>query len=297
MRLLLLGANGQLGQELSAAALPDDIELVARSRSQTDIADTDAVAAAFSETQPDIVVNAGAYTKVDKAESERDEAFRVNATGPGVIAAACAKSDVPLIHISTDYVFDGTKADPYVETDATAPLGVYGASKLAGEQAVRDRHKKHLILRTSWVYGKFGSNFLKTILRLAAERDELRIVADQRGSPTNTSDLAEAILSLAPRLVAGVAITDWGTYHFSGQGETNWCQFADEILKRREKWAGSRPRLMPITTAEYPTAARRPSNSVLDNRLVRTRFGLASRPWQEAARETVDQLMAPSART
>src|SRR5690242_7329892 len=228
MRLLLLGAGGQLGQEIVAAVT--DIDVIGRTRAQTDIADPNAVAAALQQAQPDIVVNAAAYTRVDKAESERDEAFRVNAAGAEAVAAACARAQIPLIHISTDYVFDGTKPAPYVETDPTAPLGVYGASKLAGEQAVRERHKKHVILRTSWVYGKFGSNFLKTILRLASERDELKIVADQRGSPTGTSDLAHAVLGLAPRLVAGADPADWGTYHFTGEGETNWCQFADEIL-------------------------------------------------------------------
>jgi len=292
MRLLLLGAGGQLGQEITAAVT--DIDLIGRTRAQTDIADPGAVAAALEQAQPDIVVNAAAYTKVDKAESERDEAFRVNATGAEAIAAACAQSQTPLIHLSTDYVFDGTKPTPYVETDPTAPLGVYGASKLAGEQAVRERHKKHVILRTSWVYGRFGSNFLKTILRLASERDELKVVADQRGSPTGTSDLAHAILGLAPRLVSGAAEADWGTYHFTGEGETNWCQFADEILSRREKWVGSRPRLTPITTAEYLTAARRPSNSVMDNRSFRARFGLASKPWRQSVRESVDALMAPA---
>jgi dTDP-4-dehydrorhamnose reductase len=292
MRLLLLGAGGQLGQEISASAT--DIDVLGRTRAQTDIADPNAVAAALEQAQPAIVVNAAAYTKVDKAESERDEAFRVNAAGAEAVAAACARSQIPLIHISTDYVFDGTKPAPYVETDLTAPLGVYGASKLAGEEAVRQRHKKHVILRTSWVYGKFGSNFLKTILRLASERDELKIVADQRGSPTGTSDLAHAILGLAPRLASGAAEADWGTYHFTGEGETNWCQFADEILGRREKWAGSRPRLTPITTAQYPTAARRPPNSVMDNRLFQARFGLASKPWRQSVRESVDALMAPT---
>ena len=295
MRLLLLGAGGQLGQEISAAA--NNVDLIGRTRAQTDIADSTAVTAAFDEAQPDIVVNAAAYTKVDKAESERDEAYRVNAAGAGVVASVCARAQIPLIHISTDYVFDGTKPDPYVETDLTGPLGIYGASKLAGEDAVRERHKKHLILRTSWVYGRFGSNFLKTILRLASERDELTIVADQRGSPTSTGDLAHAILRLAPRLVSGADDADWGTYHFTGEGETNWCQFADEILSCREKWVGSRPNLKPITTAEYPTPARRPLNSVLDNRLFRTRFGLASKPWRQSVSESVDALMAPSART
>jgi dTDP-4-dehydrorhamnose reductase len=265
---------------------------MARTRAQTDIADSGSIDAAFREARPDVVVNAAAYTKVDKAESERDEAFRINATGAGLVAAACAAADVPLIHISTDYVFDGAKPTPYVESDPTAPLGVYGASKLAGETAVRSGHKKHVILRTSWVYGTYGANFLKTVLRLAGERDELRIVADQRGSPTNTRDLADAIFKLTPRLIADGG--HWGTYHFTGDGETTWCQFADEILTARAAWVGKRPVLTPITTAEYPTPARRPANSVLDNALFRTTFQVSARPWQLSVKDAVDALLGPS---
>ena len=291
--ILLFGANGQLGQELVACSGSSNARLVARSRAETDIADAAAVEEAFRAATPDIVVNAAAYTKVDKAESERDEAFRVNQAGAAVLASACAASSIPLLHISTDYVFDGTKAGPYVETDQTAPLGVYGASKLAGEEEIRRRHKKHVILRTSWVYGRYGSNFLKTMLRLAAERSELRVVADQRGSPTSTADLAKAILELAPRLV-GNDDAAWGTYHFTGEGETNWCQFADEILNQRAKRLGSRPKVTPITTAEYPTPARRPANSVLDNSRFRATFKLSARPWRLSVQETVDALLKPS---
>jgi dTDP-4-dehydrorhamnose reductase len=289
--LLLLGAGGQLGQEIVARVPASGIDVVARARAQIDIADSASIDAAFRDARPDVVVNTAAYTKVDKAESERDEAFRVNATGAGLVAAACAAADIPLIHISTDYVFDGTKPTPYVESDPTAPLGVYGASKLAGEEAVRASHKKHVILRTSWVYGTYGANFLKTVLRLAGERSELRIVADQRGSPTSTRDLADAILALTPRLVAGGG--HWGTYHFTGVGETTWCQFADEILKAREAWVGKRPALTPIATAEYPTPARRPANSVLDNGLFRTTFQVSARPWQQSVKDAVDALLAP----
>lgn len=292
--VLLFGANGQLGQELVAYSRPSGARLIAHSRAETDIADVARVEHAIATARPDIVVNAAAYTKVDKAESERDEAYRVNQQGAAVLASACAAADVPLLHISTDYVFDGTKPEPYVETDPTAPLGVYGASKLAGEGEIRRRHKKHVILRTSWVYGKYGSNFLKTMLRLAAERSELRVVADQRGSPTSTADLAEVILALVPRLAARDDDTVWGTYHFTGEGETNWCQFADEILNRRVKWLGSRPKLAPISTAQYPTPARRPANSVLDNSRFRSTFRLGGKPWRQSVQETVDALLSPS---
>jgi dTDP-4-dehydrorhamnose reductase len=289
--ILLFGANGQLGQELVARSKSSSARLVACSRTDTDIADAAAVEHTIATLRPDIVVNAAAYTKVDKAESEPDEAYRVNRTGAAVLASACAAVAIPLMHISTDYVFDGSKPDPYAEGDVTAPLGVYGASKLAGEDEIRHRHKKHVILRTSWVYGSYGSNFLKTMLRLAAERSELRVVADQRGSPTSTADLAEAILGLTPRLVAMDGEAVWGTYHFTGEGETNWCQFADEILNQRARLVGSRPSLAPITTSEFPTPARRPANSVLDNSLFRTTFGLRSKPWRLSVRETVDALL------
>jgi dTDP-4-dehydrorhamnose reductase len=287
--VLLLGAGGQLGQEIVARAAAMKVDVIARARRETDIADRNAVAAALGAAKAGLVINAAAYTKVDKAESEKDEAHRANVIGAGIIAEACAAADIPLIHLSTDYVFDGAKPSPYVESDSASPLGVYGATKLTGEQAIRARHDKHLIVRTSWVYGIYGSNFLKTILRLADERDELRIVADQHGSPTSTRDLADILLQLAPRLRDGAP---WGTYHLTGDGATTWHDFAAEILKAREARTGKRPKLIPITTADYPTAARRPVNSVLDNALFRAAFGLKARPWQVAVRETVDLLLA-----
>jgi dTDP-4-dehydrorhamnose reductase len=292
MKLLLLGANGQLGQEITAAA-PAEINVISRARAQTDVADAAMIAAAFAEAEPDVVVNAAAYTKVDKAETERENAFRVNAAGPGVIAETAAASQIPLIHISTDYVFDGLKRSAYVETDSTAPLGVYGASKLAGEQAVRNRHQKHVILRTSWVYGRYGTNFLKTMLRRADEQVELRVVADQRGCPTSTVDIAAAILTIAPRLVATGA-RDWGTYHFAGEGETNWWEFAGEILNERERITGKRAKISAISTSEHPTLARRPMNSVLNSSLIRKTFGLRAKPWRHSVKEAVGVLLAPS---
>jgi dTDP-4-dehydrorhamnose reductase len=286
---LVFGAGGQLGQEIIARAPAFKTNVVAHSRTQTDITKTEAVLAAIRDARPDVVLNAAAYVKVDRAESEPDQAYRVNEQGAGFVAEACAVLDIPLIHFSTDYVFDGKKGSPYVEDDPTGPLGVYGASKLAGEEAIRARHRKHLILRTSWVYGRHGTNFLKTMLNLAAERDEIEVVTDQYGSPTCTLDVANAVLELTSRALHGVP---WGTYHFTGQGEVSRYQFADEIFKMYEQWKSTRPRLVPIASAKYArTAAPRPLNSVLDNSLFRATFGLTSRPWHQSVRQTVNELM------
>jgi dTDP-4-dehydrorhamnose reductase len=286
--ILVLGSGGQLGQELLAAAQAARIPATGFSRGQADIADADAVARALSDTAPSLVVNAGAYTKVDKAEAERDEAFRANATGPEILAKACAGAHVPLIHVSTDYVFDGTKSGAYRESDPIAPLGVYGHSKAAGEDAIRQHWDRHLILRTAWVYGVYGANFLKTMLRLAGDRDELRVVADQRGCPTSTADLAAAILQVAQRIADGQ--TDFGTYHLAGQGVTTWHGFASRIVEAQQPFTGRLPKVTPITTQDYPTPAQRPANSELDSTLFAQTFGFTARPWQDATDETVKKL-------
>jgi dTDP-4-dehydrorhamnose reductase len=277
--ILTFGGNGQLGQELVRASATQGAALVALPRAEADIADADAVRGAIARHHPAVVINAAAYTKVDAAESDPDAARAGNETGPAVLAAGCAAARVPLIHVSTDFVFDGAKQGAYLESDPVAPLGAYGRSKAAGERAVRAAAPQHLIIRTSWVYGEFGANFLKTMLRLAATRDELRVVADQRGCPTSTGDLARAILSVAPRLAAGEDV--WGTYHFAGHGATTWHGFASRIVAAQAPITGRTPRVTAITTAEYPTAARRPANSELDcGRFARV-FGVRARPWGE----------------
>ena len=225
------------------------------------------------------MVNAAGFTKVDLAETEIEAARQVNEVGPGLVAAACAAAGVPLIHLSTDYVFDGTKPSGYLEGDRIGPINNYGRSKAAGERAVRETTLFHIIIRTSWVYGEFGQNFLKTILRLAVTRDELRVVADQRGCPTSTSDLAGAILTITPRLLRGEKI--WGTYHFAGFGVTTWHGFASRIVAAQAPLTGCAPRLTAITTAEFPTPARRPGNSELDCGLFENVFGFRGRPWTE----------------
>jgi len=275
----LFGANGQLGQEMVRASAARKRPLVALSHAEADIADANAVREAIARHQPALVVNAAAYTKVDLAETDVEAARRGNDIGPALLGEACAAAGIPLVHVSTDYVFDGTKPTAYVETDAVSPASSYGRSKEAGERALRAATPRHVILRTSWVYSEFGHNFLKTILRLAATRDELRIVADQRGCPTSTLDLAEAVLSIAPRLIAGEDV--WGTYHFAGSGVTTWHGFASRIVAAQTPFTGRSPRVTPITTAEYPLPAPRPANSELDCSLFARTFGIRARPWTE----------------
>jgi dTDP-4-dehydrorhamnose reductase len=264
------------------------VPLTALDRAQADIGDAAAVRAAIAQARPALVVNAAAYTKVDLAETESQTAFRVNADGAGIVAEACAGT--PLVHISTDYVFDGTKASPYVEDDPIAPVNVYGQSKAAGERAVREANPRHVILRSSWIFGEFGHNFLKTMLRLAATREELRVVADQHGSPTSTRDIANAILALAPRLTAGEDV--WGTYHFTASGTTTWHGFASRIVAAQAPLTGRNPRVTAITTAEFPTAARRPANSQLDCARFERTFGFRGRPWTEESDAITSALIA-----
>lgn len=275
--MILVFGSGQLGQDLVRASAARQVPLVALERAQADISDPAAVRAAIAQHRPDLVVNAAAYTKVDQAESEAHTAFRVNADGAGIIGAACA--GIPFIHISTDYVFDGTKSSPYLEDDPVAPLNVYGQSKAAGERAVRETNPHHVIVRSSWIFGEFGHNFLKTMLRLAATRDELRVVADQHGSPTSTRDLSAALLTIAPRLIAGEDV--WGTYHFTATGTTTFHGFASRIVAAQAPLTGRTPRVTAITTAEFPSPARRPGNSQLDCGRFERVFGFRGRPWTE----------------
>ena len=287
--ILLFGGGGQLGRELTALAAARSVSLRAPAHAEADIAEPESVAAAIAAAHPAIVVNAAAYTKVDEAETEIAAATRGNATGPAVLAEACARAHLPLVHVSTDYVFDGTKAGAYVESDPVAPSSVYGRTKADGEAAVRTRHREHLILRTSWVYGVHGRNMLKTALRLARERDELRFVADQRGCPTSTADLAEAILHVAPRLATGEPL--FGTYHFAGTGAATWYDFVCHIVAVQAETTGRRPRVVPIATAEYPTPARRPANSELDSSRFAATFGFRAQPWRTGVERAVRELV------
>ncbi len=292
--MILVFGNGQLGQELTRMGAARRVPLVTLSRAQADITNRAAVADAIGRNSPDLVVNAAAYTKVDLAETEAEAARQGNEVGPAIIAEACAAAGVPLVHISTDYVFDGRKLDAYVEGDPIAPIGAYGRGKAAGERAVRAATAHHVILRTSWIYGEFGHNFLKTMLRLATKREELRVVGDQRGCPTSTRDLADAILRIAPRLAAGDEV--WGTYHFAGAGVTTWHGFASRIVAAQAPITGAKPRVTAITSAGFPTPARRPANSELDCRLFERTFGFGGRPWTEET-DAIAALLAAMGKT
>jgi dTDP-4-dehydrorhamnose reductase len=286
--ILLFGAGGQLGRELTDLAEREGVPLVPLRHAEVDIADEAGVAAALAAHSPSVVVNAAAWTGVDAAESQSEAAYRANAEGPRQLGRAAARAGIPIVHVSTDYVFDGTKAGAYREDDPVAPLGVYGRSKAEGEAALRDANPAHVIIRTSWVYGVHGANIVKTALRLARERDELRFVSDQLGCPTATADLARAVLAAAIRATSPEPVH--GTFHFAGRGVTSWHGFVDHVVEVQARHTGRRPPVRAIATAEFPTPARRPANSELDSGLFHRSFGIAAEPWQVASARVVEAL-------
>lgn len=293
-RILLTGVNGQVGRELQQTLAPLG-NVVSLTRSQLDLADADAIRRLIRDIKPAVIVNPAAYTAVDKAESEPELAFAINAAAPAVMAEEAARLSALFIHYSTDYVFDGSKTLPYGEQDETNPLSVYGKSKLAGEEAIRSVGAEHCILRTSWVYGATGRNFLRTIIRLAQEREELKVVADQMGGPTSSRAVANA---------TALMLENWqpeksGTYHLSCAGETSWHGFAQAILRFYEAHRAARgwpplrmqaDALQGITTAEYPTPAARPAYSVLNNAKLLTEFRISMPLWSEALSSVMREL-------
>jgi len=290
--VLVFGGNGQLGRALAEANAPAGWRVVCLSRAAADIANADQVARAIAAHAPAAVVNAAAYTAVDKAESERDAAFRINELGAGIVARAASDAHAAVIHLSTDYVFDGQASRPWREDDPIAPLGVYGASKAAGEDAVRDAARRHVILRASWLFGIDGNNFVKTMLRLGAERPALKIVADQVGRPTSAHDLADAILAIAVKLSGGVSTAKlYGTFHFANAGAVSWHEFAREIFAQSARRSGPSPQLAAIPTSDYPTPAQRPAYSVLDCDKLAGLYGIEPRPWQPALSDVLKRLL------
>lgn len=292
MRLAVTGREGQLVRSLIERAAAGGVTVIPLGRPEMDLAIPETIAAALRAAAPDVIVNAAAYTAVDKAEDEPGLALAINGAGAGAVAEAAAALTVPLVHLSTDYVFDGTGDRPWREDDATAPLGSYGRSKLAGEEAVRRATADHTILRTAWVYSPFGHNFVRTMLRLARTRATLSVVSDQRGCPTNALDLADGIIAVAHNLVEQRAAPNLrGTFHIAGGGDTTWSDFARAIFAASAARGGPSASVVPIVTADYPTPARRPLNSRLDCRKLAREHGVSVPPWQGSLESCVARLL------
>jgi len=291
MSILVLGGSGQVARGLMAQG--GDLPLALRGRPEFDFDAPERIPALLAEIKPRLILNAAAYTAVDKAESEPEAADRANHLGPKLLADYAAAQGIPLIHISTDYVFDGSKRAPYVEDDATGPTGVYGATKLAGEQAVLASGAQAIILRTAWVYAAEGKNFVRTMLGAAQRVPKLRVVADQIGNPTCADDLAAVMLAITRRILAeGWQPEFGGIYHAAGTGSASWYQFAVEIFRLAAAHGRPMPEVEPISTADYPTAAKRPANSQLDCGKLELVFGLALPRWQKSLARVVDEVCA-----
>ncbi|MDE1230896.1 dTDP-4-dehydrorhamnose reductase [Vibrio aestuarianus] len=284
MRVLVTGSKGQVGhclkEQLSSMK---DVSLLAVDRDELDITNKDDVFKAVNDFKPSIIINAAAHTAVDRAEIEPELSFAINAEGPKYLAEAAQDIGAAILHISTDYVFEGNKTGEYVETDPTNPQGVYGESKLAGEHAVIKACSKHIILRTAWVFGEKGNNFVKTMLRLAKDRNELSIVGDQFGGPTYAGDIAKALISVSKEISSQRAV-DYGVYHYSGLPHVSWFEFADTIfdIAKDKNVLEDKPRIISISTEEYPTPAKRPSNSKLSINKINQAFGIEGSNWKVA---------------
>jgi dTDP-4-dehydrorhamnose reductase len=295
MRIVVTGSQGQVVQSLIARANGTEAQVIALGRPLLDLANPATVLPAIEAARPDIIVSAAAYTAVDRAEEDQEAAYAVNAAGAGAVAQAASALGVPIIHLSTDYVFNGRKDAPYLETDATDPLGVYGASKLAGENAVQAACADSVILRTAWVYSPFGNNFLKTMLRLAGQREELGVVADQLGNPTSALDIADGVLAVASNLLDDSKPDLRGIFHMAGAGDASWADFASAIFDASRQLGGPHAWVKAITTAEYPTLAPRPANSRLDCGKLEQVHGVRLPHWRGSMKAVVEQLLTENA--
>lgn len=291
MKIAVTGRDGQVAQSLAERARDgQDLEIILVGRPDLDLREPDTIAAALDAVRPDIVVSAAAYTAVDQAEDEPALAHAINGAGAGAVAAAATRLGVPVIHLSTDYVFDGTKSGPYVEDDLTNPMGAYGASKLAGETAVAAANRHHVILRTAWVYSPFGKNFVKTMLRLAGQQGEIAVVADQFGNPTSALDIADAILRIA-RTLPAIGVSGYGVFHLAGTGATNWSGFTRQIMDSSARRGGPVAAVRDIATADYKTKARRPANSCLSTEKFTAIYGWTAPQWQASVDGVVARLL------
>ncbi len=292
MKIAVTGREGQVVQSLlEKASQRPNIQVIALGRPELDLAKPETVRGAISAIKPDLVVSAAAYTAVDLAEDERELAFAVNAGGAQAVAEAAKACGVPVIHISTDYVFAGDASGPYMEKDITGPQGVYGSSKLEGERLVSHANPKHIILRTAWVYSPFGKNFVKTMLKLAETRESLSVVSDQWGNPTSALDIADAIIQVADHLAKVPDFSAYGIYHVAGTGDTNWCGFARAIFDESAKLGGPTATVTDIATVDYPTKAVRPANSRLSTNKFQEAFNWSAPHWQSSLRDVVSKLI------
>lgn len=289
MAIILTGANGQVGSEIKLLASEYDMPVNAYSHLQCDILNYDILKNLIEAELPEAVVNTAAYTAVDKAEDDADSAYAINHKGSENLARICADLNIPLIQLSTDYVFDGKADKPYLETDATLPESIYGKSKLDGENAIIKQCKKYIILRTSWVFGRYGNNFVKTMLRLASERKELSVVKDQTGCPTSARSIAQAVLKIVSAIRQGD--TNWGIYHFCGKPETTWYNFAREIFHQAEAFGQKPPAIVPITSTEYPQRASRPMYSVLNCEKIQSVYAIKQPDWNEDLHNLLEDLI------
>ena len=293
MRLLLIGGTGQVGSEILALTKENYIECISPSSSELNITEQHSIEDFLTTNLPiDFIINASAYTAVDKAEDEVELAFKINRDGPRYLAEACAQYKIPLLHISTDYVFDGSAAIPYTEEVTIHPLGVYGASKAEGEQAIRGCLSEHIILRTAWVYGANGNNFVKTMLRLGQKHSELRVVCDQFGCPTAAADIAEAIISIISQMHTQ-SQERWGTYHFCSAESTNWAEFANAIFSVAKAINSDYPsvKVIPIPSSEYPTKAARPGYSVLNCSIIENKFSIKPPLWLSSLKRDIPNIL------
>ena len=291
MRIAVTGKQGQVVTALIERGQQAGVEIVAVGRPELDLADSASIRRVLAELKPDAIVSAAAYTAVDKAESEPELAFAVNAKGPQALAEIANELSIPVVHLSTDYVFPGDKNGVYLETDATGPASVYGQSKLAGEEAIAATTPNHAILRTAWVYSPFGANFVKTMLRLAETRDALNVVADQHGTPTSALDIADAVIVVAKRLATDSDPSLRGVFHLTGSGEATWADFAEEIFAGLQAKSGKAVSVGRITTDEYPTPAKRPANSRLSTEKLAKTYGIVLPDWKQSTKVVLDRLL------
>ena len=291
MKILITGAQGQVGKELVSIANQRGFDDNAAGQTELDITQLKNIESYVEVLQPDLVINAAAYTAVNKAEEEQDITYAINRDGTANLAAVSKEKNIPLLHISTDYVFDGTKSEAYSENDAVSPLGIYGISKWQGEETIRQTLPEHIILRVAWVFGAQGNNFVKTMLRLAKDRDELSVVADQFGRPSPAKDIAKTLIILAEQYQKEKTL-EWGTYHYCGDEKVSWCGFAKEILKQAKEQGLIEKdiKVNAITTAEYQDPTKRPANSMLDCEKIKNTFGIEMPSWKESLNQVLTEL-------